>query len=84
MRDISSISRILIEQNAKRWIPLDYICPATTDRIAPCFERLRKECLDDKPADTKIAIFTEIRNNELLKKPDVIQLIAPMLPSKLK
>ncbi|KAI7857201.1 hypothetical protein BDC45DRAFT_544348 [Circinella umbellata] len=63
-----------------RFTPIDYICPATTDRMTKCFERLKEQELDPIKTDTKIAIVTEIRNNISLKKPDIIQLIAPMIP----
>ncbi|KAI9258209.1 hypothetical protein BDA99DRAFT_441018 [Phascolomyces articulosus] len=65
-----------------RFVPIDYICPATTDRMTKCFERLREQELDPINTETKIAIITEIRNNISLKKPDVIQLLAPMIPKE--
>ncbi|KAI9492697.1 hypothetical protein BDB00DRAFT_883363 [Zychaea mexicana] len=65
-----------------RFVPIDYICPATTDRMTKCFERLREQELDPIKTDTKVAIVTEIRNNISLKKPDIIQLIAPMIPKE--
>ncbi|KAG0168595.1 THUMP domain-containing protein 1 [Apophysomyces sp. BC1034] len=67
-----------------RWIPLDFICPATTERMAKCFERLKDIHLTDKTANTSVAIVTEIRNNISIKKEDIIQLIAPLIPSNFK
>ncbi|KAI8149171.1 hypothetical protein BJV82DRAFT_590923 [Fennellomyces sp. T-0311] len=69
-------------RHCSRFVPLDYICPATTDRIPKCFERLREQELDPIKTKTTIAIVTEIRNNISLKKPDVIQMIAPMIPEE--
>ncbi|KAF7727533.1 THUMP domain-containing protein 1 [Apophysomyces ossiformis] len=68
-----------------RWIPLDFICPATTERMAKCFERLAEVHLKDKTTTSiSVAIITEIRNNMLIKKEDIIQTIAPLIPSNYK
>lgn len=70
----------------QRWIPLDYICPATTERIASCFERVKADYFNtegDTTEDT-VAIITEIRNNIMIKKEEIIQTIAPLIPPKYK
>ncbi|KAI8379402.1 uncharacterized protein BYT42DRAFT_593522 [Radiomyces spectabilis] len=73
-------------RHTARWIPLDYICPATTERMAKCFERLREDHFKEVSDDDKrtVAIVTEIRNNISLKKEDIIQTIAPLIPKGLK
>ncbi|KAI8371010.1 hypothetical protein BD560DRAFT_329424 [Blakeslea trispora] len=73
-------------RHCARWVPLDYICPAITERIASCFERVKKDYFsdDDKPTDETVAILTEIRNNIMITKQDIIQTIAPCIPSKYK
>ncbi|KAL0077541.1 hypothetical protein J3Q64DRAFT_1646636 [Phycomyces blakesleeanus] len=72
-------------RHCARWIPLDFICVATTERMSKCFERVVKaHFADGLDPNTSVAIVTEIRNNISLKKEDVIQLIAPMLPPQLK
>ncbi|KAI8059572.1 hypothetical protein BC940DRAFT_313433 [Gongronella butleri] len=66
-----------------RWLPIDYVCPATTDRITLCFE---KRVIPDRIAKfqpkTSIAIIAEVRNSPLSKK-EVIDLVANLLPSTL-
>ncbi|CAO3610802.1 unnamed protein product [Mucor fragilis] len=73
-------------RHCARWIPLDYICPATTERIASCFERVKADYFNtegDTTEDT-VAIITEIRNNIMIKKEEIIQTIAPLIPPKYK
>ncbi|KAI8328437.1 hypothetical protein BC941DRAFT_406555 [Chlamydoabsidia padenii] len=68
-----------------RWMPLDYIMPATTERIDTCFtNRTLPENIVDLPANTTIAIVMEIRNNNTISKQDLIAIIAPKLPTHLK
>ncbi|OBZ84348.1 THUMP domain-containing protein 1 [Choanephora cucurbitarum] len=73
-------------RHCARWVPLDYICPAITERIASCFERVRKDYFsdDDKSTDETVAILTEIRNNIMITKDDIIKTIAPSIPPKYK
>ncbi|KAI9313205.1 hypothetical protein BX666DRAFT_2020719 [Dichotomocladium elegans] len=69
-------------RHCTRWVPLDYICPATTDRIPRCFERLVNEELSKVNKETTVAIVTEIRNNQSFKKETIIELLAPVNLSK--
>ncbi|ORZ19640.1 hypothetical protein BCR42DRAFT_322929 [Absidia repens] len=72
-------------RHCSRWIPLDYICHVTNERISDCFaSRVLPECIADLPANTSIAIVTEIRNNLSITKPELINIIAPQLPTNLK
>ncbi|CAO3596977.1 unnamed protein product [Absidia cylindrospora] len=72
-------------RHCSRWIPLDYICHVTNERISDCFAtRVLPECIADLPANTTIAIVTEIRNNLSITKPELINIIAPQLPAHLK
>jgi hypothetical protein len=72
-------------RHCSRWLPLDYICHVTTERITDCFaNRVLPECITNLPANTTIAIVSEIRNNLSITKPDLIDIIAPQLPSHLK
>lgn len=62
-------------------MPIDYVCPATTDRMTRCFQdRVFKERLEGLAKDTSIAIVTEIRNNETFKKDTIIKLLDPLIP----
>ncbi|CEJ02060.1 hypothetical protein RMCBS344292_16077 [Rhizopus microsporus] len=67
-----------------RWIPFDYICPAITERIEKCFERVKQDHFNSDSKDATVAIVTEIRNNILISKNDIIQTIAPLIPSNYK
>ncbi|KAI8084474.1 uncharacterized protein BX664DRAFT_366190 [Halteromyces radiatus] len=68
-----------------RFVPLDYICPVTTERISTCFiNRVIPECLASLPANTTVAILTELRNNISITKQEIIAIIAPTLPTHLK
>ncbi|KAI8977272.1 hypothetical protein BDF20DRAFT_913619 [Mycotypha africana] len=73
-------------RHCARWIPLDYICPATTERIISCFERVKKDYFQNNEIDTTetVAIITEIRNNILITKEEIINAIAPMIPPQYK
>ncbi|KAI8072251.1 uncharacterized protein B0P05DRAFT_549486 [Gilbertella persicaria] len=71
-------------RHCARWIPLDYICPAVTERIASCFERVKKDHFPTKETDETVAIITEIRNNIMINKQEIIQTIAPLIPSTYK
>ncbi|CEP16812.1 hypothetical protein [Parasitella parasitica] len=73
-------------RHCSRWIPLDYICPAITERIGSCFERVKADYFDTKgeATDETVAIITEIRNNVMINKEEVIQTIAPLIPPKYK
>lgn len=71
-------------RHCARWIPLDYICPATTDRMKPCFERMSQEQLVNQDEGKTVAIVTEVRNQISLNKESIIQLIAPLIPPKFK
>ena len=70
----------------QRWIPLDYICPATTERIKACFERVRADYFenDQETTEDTVAIITENRNNIMITKAEIIQTIAPLIPPKYK
>jgi hypothetical protein len=70
----------------QRWIPLDYICPAITERIGSCFERVKADYFNTEGEATEdtVAIITEIRNNIMIKKEEIIQTIAPLIPPKYK
>ncbi|KAI9483569.1 MAG: hypothetical protein EXX96DRAFT_146954 [Benjaminiella poitrasii] len=72
-------------RHSARWIPLDYICPATTERIKSCFARVKEEHFTDTDTTaTTVAIITEIRNNILITKDEIIQTIAPLIPPNYK
>ncbi|CAO3625852.1 unnamed protein product [Mucor hiemalis] len=73
-------------RHCARWLPLDYICPAITERIQSCFERVKADYFenDEETTTDTVAIITEIRNNIMIKKEDIIQTIAPLIPSKYK
>ncbi|KAI8647882.1 hypothetical protein BD408DRAFT_357347 [Parasitella parasitica] len=73
-------------RHCSRWIPLDYICPATTERISSCFERVKADFFDTKgeTTDETVAIMTEIRNNIMISKEEIIQTVAPLIPPKYK
>ncbi|KAI9281851.1 hypothetical protein BY458DRAFT_202010 [Sporodiniella umbellata] len=68
-------------QYTSKWIPFDYICPATTERIQRCFENVKNEHFNDQKSTETVAIVTEIRNNISITKSDIIQSIAPLIPS---
>ncbi|KAL9549573.1 hypothetical protein MBANPS3_005139 [Mucor bainieri] len=73
-------------RHCARWIPLDYICPAITERIASCFERVKADYFNtegDTTEDT-VAIIMEIRNNIMITREEIIQTIAPLIPPKYK
>ncbi|KAG1049137.1 hypothetical protein G6F43_008520 [Rhizopus delemar] len=70
--------------HSSRWIPFDYICPAITERIEKCFERVKEENLSDQESDATVAIITEIRNNISITRDDIIQTIAPLIPPNYK
>ncbi|KAI7864831.1 hypothetical protein BDF14DRAFT_1831050 [Spinellus fusiger] len=88
MTQQSKEDRQQIQMNLRhcaRWIPLDFICTATTERIVRCFERaLKVHFPPDIDPNTTVAIVTEIRNNISLDKQTIIQLIAPLIPPQLK
>lgn len=67
-------------------MPLDYICAATTERIKACFERVKADYFenDQETTEDTVAILYESRNNIMIKKADVIQTIAPLIPPKYK
>ncbi|KAI9358410.1 hypothetical protein BD770DRAFT_320846 [Pilaira anomala] len=73
-------------RHCSRWIPLDYICPATTERIKACFERVRADYFenDQETTEDTVAIITENRNNIMITKAEIIQTIAPLIPPKYK
>jgi hypothetical protein len=72
-------------RHCSRWIPLDYIMQATTDRIDACFtNRILPENIVDLPTTATVAIVSEIRNNTTISKQDLIAIIAPKLPTHLK
>ncbi|CAO3664751.1 unnamed protein product [Rhizopus stolonifer] len=70
--------------HTSKWIPFDHICPATTERIQKCFERVKEENFCDEKSDATMAIVTEIRNNISITKNDIIQTIAPLIPPNYK
>jgi tRNA acetyltransferase TAN1 len=39
---------------------------------------------DDKTTDQTVAIITEVRNNIMITKEEIIQTIAPLIPPKYK
>ncbi|KAI7896161.1 uncharacterized protein EV154DRAFT_412145 [Mucor mucedo] len=73
-------------RHCARWMPLDYICAATTERIKACFERVKADYFenDQETTEDTVAILYESRNNIMIKKADVIQTIAPLIPPKYK
>ncbi|KAI9303661.1 hypothetical protein BJ944DRAFT_268026 [Cunninghamella echinulata] len=76
-----------------RWIPLNFICHVTTERIMDCFQhrvlpylcqliaQQREE--ENKKEKPSVAIVTEIKNNIHFSKQDLIQCIAPQLPDNI-
>jgi hypothetical protein len=64
---------------------MDYICNSFEEDIAKTFETIKDDHFNNEKAlHQKVAIVSEVRNNERLKKPDIIKAIAPSLPSTLK
>ncbi|CAO3633861.1 unnamed protein product [Cunninghamella echinulata] len=79
-----------------RWIPLNFICHVTTERIMDCFQhrvlpylcqlieqQQQQEGEMEKKEKSSVAIVTEIKNNIHFSKQDLIQCIAPQLPNNL-
>ncbi|KAI7905509.1 uncharacterized protein BX663DRAFT_529706 [Cokeromyces recurvatus] len=72
-------------RHCSRWIPFDYICPATTERIKSCFERVKEDhFMNTCTTSITVAIITDIRNNILITKDEIIQTIAPLIPPNYK
>ncbi|KAH8555575.1 hypothetical protein BGW37DRAFT_516499 [Umbelopsis sp. PMI_123] len=70
--------------HCSRWIPVDYICNSFEEDISKTFENIKADYFTDgNDLHSKVAIVTEIRNNERLKKQDIIKSIAPSLPPTL-
>ncbi|KAI8986976.1 hypothetical protein BDB01DRAFT_588911 [Pilobolus umbonatus] len=67
----------------KRWLPMDYICPVVTERIAQCFNRMKEVEFKDVDDNATVAILTTINNSQMTKD-EIIQTIAPLIPSKYK
>ncbi|KAJ8663465.1 hypothetical protein O0I10_000705 [Lichtheimia ornata] len=68
-------------RHCSRWLPLDYLCPATDDRMTRCFQdRVFMERLEGLEKGTSIAIVTEIRNNQTFKKDTIIKILDPLIP----
>jgi hypothetical protein len=64
---------------------VDNICNSFEEDITKTFEGMKTAYfVDEKTLNQKVAIVSEVRNNERLKKKDIIQAIAPLLPSTLK
>ncbi|KAI8583745.1 hypothetical protein K450DRAFT_222607 [Umbelopsis ramanniana AG] len=67
-----------------RWIPVDYICNSFEEDISKTFEQVKSDYfVNEGTLHSKIAIVSEIRNNERLKRQDIIKCIAPSLPPTL-
>lgn len=65
---------------------MDYICPAITERIEACFKRVKADYFenDQETTEDTVAIITEIRNNIMITKDDIIKTVAPLIPPKYK
>lgn len=75
-----------------RWIPLNFICHVTTERIMDCFQHrvlpylcqlITQQREENKKEKSSVAIVTEIKNNIHFSKQDLIQCIAPQLPDNI-